>query len=114
MQVTLEQVMSDARALLPDDQERLRQWLEEQAGCTARERQRQAQLEEDRTRHELIRYWLTENHARYMGQWVALDGDRLIVASENDTEFVAAVRASGVKVPFVTKIEEEERHFAGW
>ncbi len=114
MPTTLEQVINDARALLPDDQARLRQWLEEQSTRAARELQRQDNLKEDELRHQLILQWLKENRAKYVGQWVALDGDRLIAHGDGGTEFIAEVRASGVKAPFIERIVVDELPFGGW
>ena len=114
MSATLEQIINDVRALLPDDQARLRQWLEEQSTRTARELQRQDNLKEDELRHQLILQWLKENRAKYVGQWVALDGDKLIAHSNNAQEVYAAAKAAGVKIPFVEQVIENELPFGGW
>jgi hypothetical protein len=55
----------------------------------------------DRTR-ELK--WIEEHKHEYVGQWVALDGDRLIVASPIRAEISAAIKADGAKLPLIHRI----------
>jgi hypothetical protein len=49
--------------------------------------------------------WLRENRAAYGGQWVALDGDRLIAHSKVAADVYAVAAEAGVSIPFVTFIE---------
>ena len=49
--------------------------------------------------------WLTEHREEYAGQWVALDGDRLIAHGLDAKEVYAIADASGVRYPMVTQIE---------
>ncbi len=55
----------------------------------------------DRTR-ELK--WIEEHKQEYAGQWVALDGDRLIAASPIRAEISAAVKADGAELPLIHRI----------
>ncbi len=49
--------------------------------------------------------WIKEHRTEYGGQWVALDGDRLIAhGADADAVFVAA-RQDGAYLPLVTFIE---------
>jgi hypothetical protein len=48
--------------------------------------------------------WMNEHSREYGGQWVALDGDRLIAHSENANEVFMAADADGAYLPFVTYI----------
>jgi hypothetical protein len=50
------------------------------------------------------RAWIKEHRNEYAGQWVALDGDRLIAASPNRLEISAAVKADGAKLPLIYRI----------
>jgi hypothetical protein len=50
------------------------------------------------------RTWIKEHRHEYAGQWVALDGDRLIAASPNRVEISAAVKADGAKLPLIYRI----------
>ena len=114
MQVNLEQVISDVRALLPDDQERLRQWLDEQAARSTRERQRQEKFEAEAEQARQIFQWLEENGSQYLGQWVALDGCQLIAHGNNAKEVYEQAKAAGVKAPLVHFLEAEKLPFGGW
>ena len=48
--------------------------------------------------------WLIDHARAYAGQWVALDGDRLVAASASQAEVWAAVKADGAKLPLVCRI----------
>lgn len=50
------------------------------------------------------RRWMNEHAHEYGGQWVAVDGDRLIAHSENADEVFAAAKADGAYLPLVTFI----------
>ena len=55
----------------------------------------------DRTREMK---WIEEHKHEYAGQWVALDGDRLIAASPVRAEISVAVKADGAKLPLIHRI----------
>ena len=50
--------------------------------------------------------WLRINRERYRGQWVGLDGGRLVAHGSEASEVFAAVRAEGIPLPFITFIPE--------
>jgi hypothetical protein len=52
----------------------------------------------------LSRQWLEQNGLMYTGQYVALDGDRLIAHGPDGSAVAKAVRESGVKTFFFTFI----------
>lgn len=49
--------------------------------------------------------WLREHRVEYGGQWVALDGSRLIAHGPNAVEVHAAAKADGAYLPLITYIE---------
>lgn len=53
---------------------------------------------------KLERQWVQDHKHEYPGQWVALDGDRLIAASANRMEISAAVKADSAKLPLILHI----------
>ncbi|MGH9855865.1 MAG: DUF5678 domain-containing protein [Blastocatellia bacterium] len=55
--------------------------------------------------------WLVEHAREYAGQWVALDGDRLIAHGPNAKEVYAAANADGAYLPMVTQVEDPDRIF---
>ena len=58
----------------------------------------------DRT-HELA--WLSQHRREYQGEWVVLDGDRLIGHGVDPAPLVEQARSEGVERPLVTRIEED-------
>jgi hypothetical protein len=59
--------------------------------------------------------WLKENRHAYAGQWVALDGDRLLSHGPDADAVFAAARASGVAAPFFAHLEPADAlPFGGW
>lgn len=46
--------------------------------------------------------WMKEHAEEYGGQWVALDGDRLIAHGTNAAEVFAAADADGAYLPLLT------------
>lgn len=53
--------------------------------------------------------WLTANRRQYAGQWVALDGSRLIAANPDHDEVWAAANADGAYLPLITFIENPDQ-----
>jgi len=59
------------------------------------------------------REWLKENRNKYVGQWVVLDGDRLVGAGKDPLPFIEKARREGVKIPFMKFIEDGLEPFTG-
>ncbi|MGH9802754.1 MAG: DUF5678 domain-containing protein [Blastocatellia bacterium] len=59
--------------------------------------------------------WIKEHRKEYAGQWVALDGDRLLSHGMNAKEVFAAADQSGVTDPFFAHLEPADAlPFGGW
>lgn len=59
--------------------------------------------------------WVNEHRNQYFGEWVALDGDRLVAHGPNAREVYDKARSLGVPVPSVLLIEAlDELPFGGW
>lgn len=59
----------------------------------------------DRTREFA---WIEEHKREYAGQWVALDGDRLIAASPDRLDISAAIKAADSKRPLIHRISSPD------
>ena len=106
--LTLEQVAEEAKTLTLEDQRQLRKLLAEEE---AKYLQRVPSA--DRFAQEME--WLQENRAEFAGQWVALDGKRLLAYGTSAREVFAAARESGVHEPLVLKVEASDAlPFGGW
>lgn len=49
--------------------------------------------------------WINAHGSAYQGQWLALDGDRLLAHGANLVEVAAAARAAGVQLPLLHLVE---------
>lgn len=59
--------------------------------------------------------WLTEHRHEYAGQWVALDGDKLLASGSEASAVYEAARDSGVELPLVVQVESaDDLPFGGW
>ncbi len=47
-----------------------------------------------------------EIESNYKGQWIVIDGDRLVAASADIKELKSKIKASGVVIPFVVYVPE--------
>jgi hypothetical protein len=50
------------------------------------------------------RAWIAKHKDEYAGQWVALDGDRLIAASTNQMDVHNAAKADGAYLPLIARV----------
>jgi hypothetical protein len=59
--------------------------------------------------------WLAENRDRFVGQWVVVEGDRLIASGPNSQEVFQAAKQAGIEIPFLVQVEPEDQlPFGGW
>lgn len=59
--------------------------------------------------------WIAEHGHEYAGEWVALDGNRLIAHGTNAREVYEAARKAGAELPLVVKIDPPDQlPFGGW
>ncbi len=55
--------------------------------------------------------WVAEHAREYKGQWVALDGNRLIAANTSHDEVWTAAQADGAYLPLVTFVNDPDKHY---
>jgi len=129
---TLEQVIAAVETLLPAERRNLRQWLQARerpddatsqaiaeppdngAWPAAAAPPRSAEtVEQQIERFRKAMKWIDEHRAEYLGQWVALEGDRLISHGPDALQVDAAARAAGITSPFLEQVLEEEKPFCG-
>jgi hypothetical protein len=73
---TLERILNEVKRLTPEERRELREALEREAVCAVV--LPSAGVDNDRWERE--RRWLDEHREQYLGQWVALEGDRLLAS----------------------------------
>jgi len=104
MTPSFDQIIKSIEQLSAPEQERLRRWLD--ARETSNEKETGSQAQAERSAKSLR--WLDENQEKYSGQWVALDGDRLIVNGPTAKEVYSKAKAEGVAIPFVELVTRRE------
>jgi predicted DNA-binding antitoxin AbrB/MazE fold protein len=59
--------------------------------------------------------WLSKEAAPYAGEWVALNGSRLVAHGVKFTDVSAAASAAGIEDPFFARVPRETGvPFGGW
>ena len=101
---SFDQIIKSIEQLPAAEQERIRQWLDEKSAPNGEGNVSQAQA--NRSAKSLR--WLHENRNKYLGQWVALDGDRFIASGSTAKEVYSKAKAEGVEIPFVELVTEAE------
>ena len=108
---TLERILNEVKRLTPEERHELREALEREAVCAVV--LPSAGVDNDRWERE--QRWLDEHREEYLGQWVALEGDRLLASGADGRAVYEAARAAGVRAPLVTRVEPRDAlPFAGW
>lgn len=115
-QPTLEEVLAGINALSPQDQHQVRSALKEETSKPATtapgHRAKRGLPVKDMIREAA---WLEQHCEEYAGQWVALDGERLVAASTNAKDVLAAARAAGVADALIVRVESRDAlPFAGF
>ncbi len=113
--ITVESILQQVAMLPPGEQTRLRALLFNGAGeQNALRREPPIRLATPIREPDLpgAMQWLADNSERYAGQWVALDGDRLIAHGANHDEVAEAAKSDGAYLPLITSVEPKaERPF---
>ena len=112
---TLEQIIDEARSLSPAEKRKLRQILDLELEQVKAQDPAQATHSDDETRERRLE-WLKSHREEYGGQYVALDGDRLIAVGPNYRVAREKALAAGKTNAFVTYLSkpDEIAEMGGW
>jgi len=115
--ITVEDILTQIAKLPPTEQIKLRHLLaqpqqEPQQPSKPPQDRRVPPLPVPDSRREV--QWLAAHAREYAGQWVALDGDRLLAHGPQHHDVWAAAEASGVYLPLVTFVEHPDSIYAGF
>jgi hypothetical protein len=107
--ITVENILSQIVKLPQSDRfvlwQRLEQLLKPAPEPPAPQRKLQPIPMPDSTREF---QWLAEHARQYKGQWVALDGDRLIAHGNDHDAVFAAAQADGAYLPLIHFVEDPD------
>ena len=79
MTPTVENAIEIIRQLPPPDREKVRDWIDEENQKEQTEtEEKKAELERKNEKFKCALQWIEEHNEEYDGQWVCLDGNRLI------------------------------------
>ena len=104
MNPSFDQIIKSIEQLPVSEQERIRRWLD--AKGTSNGERDDSQVQSNRSAKSLR--WLHENREKFSGQWVALDGDRLIASGPTAREVYSKAKAEGIAIPFVELVTGRE------
>ena len=107
---TLEQIIDEARALSPAEKGKLRQVLDREL-----EQQAAAVPSSERSypSNEQERAWISAHRDEYLGQWVTLDGDRLVAHGTDAKKVYDEARELGSKAPYLERVSPKQEAFMG-
>ncbi len=97
MTPTADQAIEILRRLPLPERNKVREWID---GNNEGGSDRSARLNQKHERFLSSMRWIDENREKYIGLWVALDGDRLLAAGADGK----IVRAEAAKVSSVTPL----------
>lgn len=113
MQTTYEQIIEAARQLSPEEIEKLGKWAREQQAARREADGKNAEVREEVRKFNLAMKWIKEHRQEYLGQWVCLDGERLVSSGKESERVYEEALKQGIKAPFLEFVKEEETHYMG-
>ena len=104
MKPSVDQIIKSIERLPAPEQQRIRRWLNDKRTSSGQKAASQAHA--NRSAKSLR--WLHENREKYLGQWDALDGDRLIALGSTAKEVYSKAKTEDVAIPFVDLVTAPE------
>jgi len=101
---SVDEIIKSIAQLPAAEQEKIRRWLEEKGAKNVQGQDSQGHA--NRSTRSLR--WLHENREKYSGQWVALDGDRLMASGASAKEVYSKAKAEGVEISFDELVTDPE------
>lgn len=105
MTPTAEEAIEIINQLPPFELAKVRDWINEHKTVV---------LKEKNDKFRLALQWIEENKEEYDGQFVLLDGEKLIAHGKEAKPLYTKARKLGIEIPFVKRIKAKELPFGGW
>jgi len=111
----LQEIISQTEKLTNEEQLKLASYLMEKLSLKNEASSIREEEKVSDPMRKLEYQWLAEHRSEYSGQYVALDGNKLISHGSNGREVLAKARELGAKRPYIVHIEEDNgSSFGGW
>lgn len=112
---TFEQAIEVLRQLPPPEREKVLEWIDEENQKNISGKPADEKLKRDEEKFRLAMNWIREHRAEFDGQWVALDGDKLLAHGADGKKVHRAAQDRGVKTPLMHRVSiKETQPFGGW
>lgn len=112
---TAEQIIESVRALPMPEKEKFFDLAEEEKQKVLS--QKETKTIEPKEKNEKFRRalnWLAEHKEEFDGQWVVLDGDKLISHGKDAKSVYDEARAKGIEAPFLERVKAKILPWGGW
>ncbi len=111
---TAEKIIESVRALPKIEREKFFNWAEEEKKRISAENEvKKASLKDEQNKLQLAMKWIDENRQKYLGEWVCLDGNKLVAHGTDAVKLYREAREKGIIVPFVEHLVEENKPYGG-
>ena len=114
MQTNLEQIKQVVLQLPSEEFEKFDEWYEAEKRNKSKDEAKEKLKKYQVGRYRKARKWLDEHAAKYMNQWVCLEGDKLIAHSADGRDLYQKAKDAGIEIPFIHHIVDESMPFGGW
>jgi hypothetical protein len=108
MTPTFEHAIEIINALPKSEQEKIFEWAEKQKKTIDK-----SSVNDEQTKFQLAMKWIEKNRQKYLGQWVCLDGEKLIANGNDAVKIYREAKEKGIKIPFVEHIVEDKEYGGG-
>ncbi len=112
---TTEQIIENVRALLLSEKQKIFDFVEEEKLKVLSEKEaKNIELEIKNERFRRALQWIEDHKEEFDGQWVVLDGDKLIAHGKDAKSVYEKAKAKGIGTPFMERVKAKELPFGGW
>ena len=111
---TVEKIIESVRALPKVEREKVFIWAEQEKRQLLLEKEtKKAVLKAEQNKFQAAMNWIDENRQKYPGEWVCLDGDKLVAHGTDAVKLYREAKEKGIEIPFVEHIVEENKPYGG-
>ncbi len=108
---TAEQLIENVRALPNAERRKLFELIEVEKN---RDNEQTDDLPEKNEKFQLALQWIEEHKEEFDGQWICLDGDKLIAHGFDGKKVYEEAKARGIETPFMERVKAKTLPFGGW